>query len=113
MSQLHLTLKPKASMVFADPARFVIATCGRRFAKSYLYLASAKARKVALEKPLDKVRLKSKPQLTAEIYQERNRALIKQDSQPSNGRLNELKWRGPLLHGRESGQHRRPTEALP
>ena len=49
MSQLHLTLKPKASAVFADPARFVMATCGRRFGKSYL--AVAKALKVALEKP--------------------------------------------------------------
>ena len=42
VSQLHLTLKPKASAVFADPARFVMATCGRRFGKSYL--ACAKAR---------------------------------------------------------------------
>ena len=36
MSQLHLTLKPKAIAVFADPAKFTIATCGRRFGKSYL-----------------------------------------------------------------------------
>ena len=64
-------------MVYADPARFVIATCGRRFHKSYL--ACAKARKVALEKPLDKVRLKSEPQLMAELSEERNRALIKQE----------------------------------
>ena len=77
MSQLLLTLKPKASMVFADPARFVMATCRRRFGKSYL--ACAKARKVTLEKPLDKVRLKSEPQLMAEISEERNRALIKQE----------------------------------
>lgn len=53
MSQLHLTLKPKASAVFADPARFVMATCGRRFGKSYL--ACAKALKVALEKPRSNV----------------------------------------------------------
>ena len=77
MSQLHLTLKPKTSMVFADLARFMMATCGLRFGKSYL--VCAKARKVALEKPLDKVRLKSEPQLMAEIYEERNRALIKQE----------------------------------
>jgi len=49
MTQLHLTLKPKASAVFADPARFVMATCGRRFGKSYL--ACAKALHVALQKP--------------------------------------------------------------
>ena len=49
MSQLHLTLKPKASAVFADPARFVMATCGRRFGKSYL--ACAKGLHVALSKP--------------------------------------------------------------
>ena len=41
MSQLNLTLKPKASAVFADPARFVVATCGRRFGKSYLSVAKA------------------------------------------------------------------------
>lgn len=49
MSQLHLTLKPKASAVFSDPARFTMATCGRRFGKSYL--ACAKALHVALSKP--------------------------------------------------------------
>ena len=49
MSQLHLTLKPKASAVFADPARFTMATCGRRFGKSYM--AVAKALHVALSKP--------------------------------------------------------------
>ena len=49
MSQLHLTLKPKASAVFADPARFVVATCGRRFGKSYLSVA--KALHKALAKP--------------------------------------------------------------
>ena len=49
MSQLHLTLKPKASAVFADPSRFVVATCGRRFGKSYL--AVAKALHTALSKP--------------------------------------------------------------
>ena len=49
MSQLHLTLKPKASAVFADPSRFCMATCGRRFGKSYL--AVAKALHVALSKP--------------------------------------------------------------
>ena len=49
MSQLHVTLKPKASAVFADPARFVVATCGRRFGKSYLSVA--KALHTALEKP--------------------------------------------------------------
>ena len=54
-----------------------MATCGRRFGKSYL--ACAKARKVALEKRLDKTSLKSEPQLMAEIYEERNRALIKQE----------------------------------
>ena len=53
MSQLHLTLKPKASMVFDDPARFVMATCGRRFGKSYL--ACAKALKVARSKPRSNV----------------------------------------------------------
>lgn len=49
MAQLHLTLKPKASAVFADPARFVMATCGRRFGKSYL--SCAKALQAALSKP--------------------------------------------------------------
>ena len=49
MTQLHLTLKPAASKVFSDPARFVMATCGRRFGKSYL--ACAKALQVALSKP--------------------------------------------------------------
>ena len=48
-SQLHLALKPKASLVFDDPARFVMATCGRRFGKSYL--ACAKALHMALHKP--------------------------------------------------------------
>jgi hypothetical protein len=48
-SQLHLALKPKASLVFDDPARFVMATCGRRFGKSYL--ACAKALHTALQKP--------------------------------------------------------------
>ena len=41
MTQLHLTLKPKASATFADPARSRIATCGRRFGKSYLSVAKA------------------------------------------------------------------------
>ena len=49
MTQVHLTLKPKASQVFDDPARFVMATCGRRFGKSYL--SCAKALHVALSKP--------------------------------------------------------------
>ena len=49
MSPLHLTLKVKASMVLDEPARFVMATCGRRFGNSYL--ACAKALKVALSKP--------------------------------------------------------------
>ena len=53
MSQLHLTLKPKASAVFADPARFTIATCGRRFGKSYLSVA--KALHTALSKPRSNV----------------------------------------------------------
>ena len=48
-TQLHLTLKPKASLVFNDPARFTMATCGRRFGKSYL--ACAKALDAALKKP--------------------------------------------------------------
>ena len=48
-SQLHLALKPKASLVFDDPARFVMATCGRRFGKSYL--TCAKALHTALQKP--------------------------------------------------------------
>ena len=49
MTQVHLTLKPKASQVFGDPARFVMATCGRRFGKSYL--SCAKALHVALSTP--------------------------------------------------------------
>ena len=49
MAQVHLTLKPKASQVFDDPARFVMATCGRRFGKSYL--SCAKALHIALSKP--------------------------------------------------------------
>ena len=49
MTQVHLTLKPKASQVFDDPARFVMATCGRRFGKSYL--SCAKALHVALSTP--------------------------------------------------------------
>ena len=53
MSQLHLTLKLKASMVFDDPVRFVMATCGRRFGKSYL--ACVKALKVGLSKPRSNV----------------------------------------------------------
>ena len=53
MSQIHLALKPKASAVFADPARFVVATCGRRFGKSYL--ACAKALHTALKKPRSNV----------------------------------------------------------
>ena len=48
MSQLHLTLKPKASLVFADPHRFTMAVCGRRFGKSYL--SCAKALQTALSK---------------------------------------------------------------
>tara|TARA_Y200000002_G_scaffold346823_1_gene321633 strand:- start:374 stop:604 length:231 start_codon:yes stop_codon:yes gene_type:complete len=46
MTQLHLTLKPKASAVFADPARSRIATCGRRFGKSYLSVAKALQRRL-------------------------------------------------------------------
>jgi hypothetical protein len=46
MSQLHLTLKPKASAAFADPARSMIATCGRRFGKSYLSVAKALRRRL-------------------------------------------------------------------
>ena len=53
MSQLNLTPKPKASMVFDVPARFFMVTCGRRFGKSYL--ACAKALKVALSKPRSNV----------------------------------------------------------
>ena len=49
MTQVHLTLKAKASQVFDEPARFVMATCGRRFGKSYL--SCAKALHVALLKP--------------------------------------------------------------
>ena len=55
MTQLHLTLKPKASAIFDDPARFVVAVCGRRFGKSYM--ACGKALHKALSKPRSNVLL--------------------------------------------------------
>ena len=65
MSQLHLTLKPKASAVFADQHRFTMAVCGRRFGKSYLCVELIRDLRFCVYKPdTDTVDKTSDPAIT-------------------------------------------------